>query len=115
MALGARHRYLPEPLSLFRVSPTQKSADLERAYRSDIRLVSDLRSDFPLSAEDSRAVDECIQDRERLIDDLHRPRELYRDRLYPAAKRVVSRILGRERARRISYAVRSRVGRVSPK
>ena len=46
MASGARHRYLPEPLSLHRVSATQKSASLETAYRSDIRLVTDLRRDF---------------------------------------------------------------------
>lgn len=107
MALGARHRYLPQPLSLFRVSPTQKSARLETAYRSDIRLVSDLRHDFQLSPADLRAVDESIRDRERLIADLRRPRSLYRDALRPAPRRILFRLVGRERARRVWHGLKA--------
>ncbi len=115
MASGARHRYLPEPLSLHRVSPTQKSARLETVYRSDIRLVSDLRRDFQLSPADSRAVDESIQERERLIAQLKRPPRFYRVLLRPAAKWIVVRLLGRRRARRLYDALTSRTGRASPR
>jgi glycosyltransferase involved in cell wall biosynthesis len=113
MALGARHRYLPKPLSLWRVSKTQKSAQLESVYRSDMRLVSDLRRDFDLSPEELAAVEESIADRERLIAELHRPRELYRDVIKPLPKQFVIGALGRDRARRLKRVVRSAVGRAS--
>lgn len=112
MAQGARHRYLPEPLSLFRVSATQKSARLEMVYRSDIRLVSELRDAFHLSPADLDAVEECIRDRQRLIAELHRPRRFVSDVLRPAPRRLVIAILGRHRARRIKRALLARVGRV---
>jgi glycosyltransferase involved in cell wall biosynthesis len=115
MASGARHRYLPEALSLHRVSPTQKSAHLETVYRSDIRLVSDLRRDFPLSAADNRAVDESIRDREHLIGELSRRRGFFPDVLRPAAKRVVVRLLGPRRARRLHFVLKSMIGRVVPR
>lgn len=115
MASGARHRYLPEPLSLHRMSPSQKSARLETVYRSDMRLVSDLRRDFQLSAADSRAVDESIQERERLIAQLNQPWGLYRDLLRPAAKRIVVLLLGRRRARRLYSVLKSMVGRGVPR
>jgi glycosyltransferase involved in cell wall biosynthesis len=111
MASGARHRYLPEPLSLHRVSPSQKSARLEAVYRSDIRLVSDLRRDFQLSPADSRAVDESIRERERLIAELNRPRRIVRR----AVARIVVRLLGRRRARRLSGVLKSMLGRVAPR
>lgn len=112
MASGARHRYLPEPLSLHRVGPNQKSAHLETVCRSDIRLVSDLRRDFRLSAADSRAVDECIQERERLIAQLNQPRRLSRDLPRLAAKKIVVRLLGRRRARRLYFGLKSVLGRL---
>lgn len=115
MASGARHRYLPEALSLHRVSSTQKSARLESVYRSDIRLVSDLRRDFPLAAADSRAVDESIEERERLIAQLNRPRGLYRNLLRPAAKRVLFGLLGRGRTRRVHLALKSTIRRLLPR
>jgi glycosyltransferase involved in cell wall biosynthesis len=113
MALGARHRYLPKPLSLWRVSKTQKSAQLENVYRSDIRLVTELRRDFNLSPEELAAVDESIADRERLIAELHRPHELYRDVIKPLPKQVVVGVLGRDRARRLKRIVKSAIGRAS--
>jgi glycosyltransferase involved in cell wall biosynthesis len=115
MASGARHRYLPEPLSLHRVSPTQKSARLEAVYRSDIRLISDLGRDFQLSAADGRAVDESIRDREHLIADLNRPWGLYRNLLRPTAKRIVFGLLGRQRAQRLLRVLKSMSGRGGPR
>jgi hypothetical protein len=111
MALGAKHRYLPRPLSLWRVSATQKSASLETVYRSDIRLVTELRRDFALSEEELRAVDDSVADRERLIAELHQPREFYRDVLRPLPKRAVIGVLGRDRARRMKQVVQSAIGR----
>jgi len=111
LATGARHRYLPEPLSLFRVSQSQKSAKLEAVFRSDIRLVSDLRRDFNLSETDLQAVDETIGDREIRIARLHRPSALFGNRLRLAVKRIVSGVLGRSRARRLNSLLKSKVGR----
>jgi glycosyltransferase involved in cell wall biosynthesis len=71
MAIGASHRYIPQPLSLFRVSPTQKSARLETAYLSDIRLVSELQATHDLTPDERRAVLWAIRERIRLIDELH--------------------------------------------
>jgi GT2 family glycosyltransferase len=101
MALGARHRYLPVPLSLFRLSGTQKSASLERMYRSDIRLYSDLRREFVLSPAEDAAVMASIRERQRLIAQFHVLWGIYPDLLRPVGKRVVSRLLGPERARRL--------------
>lgn len=114
MASGAKHRYVPEPLSLHRLSSTQKSAQVEAFYRSDISLVSDLRRDFPLSAAESRAVDVRIHERERQIADLYRPWGLYRNLLRPAARRIVIGVLGRRRARRLYCVLMSMIGRAAP-
>jgi glycosyltransferase involved in cell wall biosynthesis len=115
MASGARHRYLPEPLSLHRVSPTQKSAHLEAVFRSDIRLVSDLRRDFPLSAKDRRAVDESISDREHRIAELSRPQGFAADVVRRVAKRIAVALVGPQRARRVSRTLRSRIGHKAPR
>ncbi|MEO7295731.1 MAG: glycosyltransferase family A protein [Candidatus Limnocylindria bacterium] len=111
LAGGARHRYLPEALSLHRISAQQKSAQLDTVFRSDIRLVSDLRREFTLSAVDSLAVDESICERERLIAQLHQPWGLYRNALRPAAKRIAHRLLGGARTRHLYRVLRSTVGR----
>jgi glycosyltransferase involved in cell wall biosynthesis len=111
MASGARHRYLPEALSLHRVSPEQKSARLETAYRSDIRLVSDLRRDFPLRPEDRRAVEECIRDREHLIARLDQPAGPVPHGPRAAAVSVARRLLGERTVRRLSRRLRSLTGR----
>jgi len=112
MASGARHRYLPEPLSLHRVGPTQKSASLETAYRSDIRLVTDLQRSFTLTAEERHAVDECVRERERLIALLshssgsttHGPRAV--------ARRIAVRLLGEQRALRLNRRLKAVTGRI---
>jgi len=110
MAAGARHRYTPQLLSLHRVSAAQKSANLERAYRSDIRLVSDLRDSSRLSVPELEAVDRSIRERERLIaslDDGAVPRGI-RSRLVAGAQKV----LGRDRTRRLVHWLKSgRTGR----
>ncbi len=111
MAGGARHRYLPEPLSLHRVSPGQKSANLVAAYRSDIRLVSDLRRDFALGPEDVRAVDECIRERERLLAQIARPPRLLTPKRQAAAMSTAAWLLGERRARQLLEQLRSIVGR----
>ena len=115
MASGARHRYLPEPLSLHRVSPTRKSARLETVFRSDIRLISDLRRDFPLAVTESLAVDESIRDLERLIAQLNRPWGFVPDVLRPAAKGVIFGLLGRQRARRLARRLRFPVSHEAPR
>lgn len=114
LARGARHRYLPKALSLWRVSKTQKSASLRKVYESDIRLVSDLRRDYALSPDEVAAVDQSIADRERLIADLDRPRELMRDVLKPGPKRIVIGVLGRDRARRLKRVVQASLARAKP-
>ena len=108
MALGARHRYLPEPLSLHRISAEQKSAQLDTVFRSDIRLVSDLRREFTLSAADSLAVDESIRERERLIAQLSQPSRVVRR----VAAQIVVRVLGRRRAGRLYSVLTAAVGRL---
>ena len=115
MASGARHRYLPEPLSLHRVSPTQKSAQLEKVYRSDIRLISDLARDFPLGDDERRAVAESVQERERLIYELNRPWSLMRDVLRPALRRIVVLFAGETRTRRLAIALRSARNHIAPR
>jgi glycosyltransferase involved in cell wall biosynthesis len=111
MASGARHRYLPEPLFLHRVSPTQKSANPEASLRSIIQVATELRRDYPLSADESQAVDEIVLEAEHWIAELNRPWGLYRNVLRPAVLRVVVRLLGRRRARRLSGALKSMAGR----
>jgi glycosyltransferase involved in cell wall biosynthesis len=100
MAIGARHRYLPEPLSLFRVSPTQKSARARTVYESDIRLVTDLRRDFTLTPWQNHVVAESINERRRLIAQLDGRKSAYRAAIRPAAKQILFHLLGRTRARR---------------
>lgn len=96
MAAGARHRYLPKALSLHRVSATQKSANLEKAYRSDIRLVSDLRASANLSAEEIEAVEESIRHREYLIEHIG---DAPSGGLKRALVGAAGRVLGEERVR----------------
>jgi len=96
MASGARHRYLPELLSLHRVSRTQRSANLERSFRSDIQLLTDLRSAFELSPENLQEIDAAISERERLIAGVGSPRA--------RVERSLVRLLGRRRGHRLMAA-----------
>lgn len=108
MAGGARHRYLPEALSLHRISSTQKSARLETVFRSDIRLISELDRSYPLSPAERQAVADAILERERLIAQVRRSRALPRR----VAKKVAFRLLGADRTRRVTGVVRSLARRV---
>lgn len=106
LAAGARHRYLPKALSLHRVSPTQKSANLERAYRSDIRLITDLMQSADLTDEEIAVARESIRRREQLIEELgaSSPGERVRSVLRSAAWAL----LGRSRTERLVKSIRSR-------
>ena len=107
MASGARHRYLPEPLSLHRMSTSQKSAKVVAVFRSDIRLVSDLRRDFHLSAAENVAVAERVGELERKIATTRQPWA----RVRRGVRQFVVRVLGRRRASRISRQLKSPVRR----
>lgn len=107
MAMGARHRYLPAALSLHRMSGEQKSARLETVWRSDIRIIADLRRDFELTEAEERAVADAIRERETRIADLLRPHGFVRDVLRPTIKRVLIAVLGPARTLRLVRKVRS--------
>jgi hypothetical protein len=111
MAIGATHRYLPEPLSLFRMTQTQKSANLERVYRSDIELVTQLRDEFEFSKDERLAIDDCIRDRQSKLDALHGRRRMFRDVVRPRLKRMAGVVLGEYRALRLYRAARQLVMR----
>jgi glycosyltransferase involved in cell wall biosynthesis len=114
MASGARHKFTPKILSMHRVSPTQKSANVERAYRSDIRLVSELRRDFDLSEDELAAVDDCISTRERYIPLLKEaPVEVPLNSREKTAK-LVARVIGEDREYRLRMRIRSLLGKSDP-
>lgn len=103
MADGACHRYLAQALSLHRVSATQKSANVEAAFRSDIRLLTDLQESFDLSPDERAAVCEAVEVRERRIDQMSGPAGV-RD----VSVKVASSVLGRVGVRRLLGALRRR-------
>ena len=72
MARGAKHLYIPEALSLHRVSGSQKSANLRRAYESDIESIAAVIASGPLDAAQSRAARAAIRHRRRMITELGR-------------------------------------------
>ncbi len=110
MARGARHRYLPDALSLHRVSPAQKSADLVASYRSDIRLVTELRRDFDLGPEELRAVGWCLHDREKLIAGVEgRSRPV--PKVPVAVRSMAVRVLGERRIRVLAQRAKARMRR----
>ncbi len=73
LAAGARHRYVPETLTLHRVSDTQKSADRVRAYESDIRSISNVLQSAELTESEQRAAHAAISHRRRLISEVEHP------------------------------------------
>lgn len=81
MASGARHRYTPELLSLHRVSSTQKSANLKKAFESDIHIIQHLATNFDLTPAQVAATKQSIEQRRVLI------RNLWRARIRQIAKR----------------------------
>lgn len=76
MAAGARHAYLDEPLALHRISDTQKTASLERAYESDIRSIEAVAVAGGLTSEQDEAARRAVAHRRRLIAESKRPHSL---------------------------------------
>ena len=112
MAAGARHRYLPIPLSLHRVGPAQKSAALETVFRSDIRLVTDLRQSARLSHEELEAVEECVRVRRRYLARMKgRPTV---QRIRSVAVDAATAALGRSRVSGVSRRWRAGLRRLRP-
>lgn len=105
MARGARHRYLPMPLSLYRVAPGQKSAQLKVVYRSDIRIISDLRDTEQLSGAERRAVEECIAQREAAIAEIEAREQ--RSTLRKKSVALAQRVLGEARLHALVTALKS--------
>jgi GT2 family glycosyltransferase len=99
MASGARHRYLPEALSLHRITAYRKSADVERAYRSDIAILSDLKPLLAFSSGDREAIDHSILERQALIAQARSP--VFR------LKQRARMAIGYRRARALRRLVRS--------
>lgn len=67
MANGAKHLYVPEALTLHRISPTQKSANLRKAYEGDIRSITNVLESGLLSVDQTHAAKKGIRHRKRLI------------------------------------------------
>ncbi len=67
MAAGARHLYIPDVLAVHRVSVAQKSANVIRAYESDIQSIAGVLMSGALSRESRRAAKAGIRMRRRLI------------------------------------------------
>ena len=67
MARGARHCYVPVPLTLHRLSAAQKSSNAEVGLRSDIRVLSDLEGSGLLSRQERGAVHDSICGRLAMI------------------------------------------------
>lgn len=70
LAHGAKHLYMPEPLSLHRISATQKSADLRRAFESDIESIRLVVGSHLLTPQQARAARAAVIHRKRLIFEL---------------------------------------------
>jgi len=60
MALGARHCYVPQPLSLHRLSASQKSSQTEAVLCSDIRMLTDLEATGRLTRAERGAVHDSV-------------------------------------------------------
>ena len=67
MARGAKHLYMSDALALHRVSGFQKSADLERSFKSDIRIISSAVRSGLLTRPQVRAARAGIRCRKHLI------------------------------------------------
>lgn len=109
MAKGARHRYMPNALSLHRVSACQKSADREREYQSDIRLITDLVNSSILSPNELQIAKKSIAYRKHLAIKCHSLRA--RTRFYALLKSSFFLIFGKDLTLRLIASLRSRYDR----
>ena len=94
MAAGARHVYLPEALTLHRVSEGQKSTDRRRAYESDIRSITTVVESGTLSEQQAGAAQRAIRFRTRLISEIESP-----DRLANRLRRILRPVVSWVRTR----------------
>ena len=75
MANGARHLYIPAALALHRVSATQKSANLVKAFESDISSIRRLDTRL-LTAKQRMAARYAVLQRKIMIHQLRYPRSM---------------------------------------
>lgn len=106
LTAGAKHLYTDVGLSLHRVSDFQKSADVERSFRSDISILRSLIDSGSLTAGEKRSARRAIGHRKDLIAGRV-------DSLPSRAKRKARLELRRAgaRIRRVAGAVKRRVTR----
>lgn len=88
IAAGANHVYLDEPLALHRISDTQKTASLERAYESDIRSIEAVVESGGLTQRQRDAARRAVAHRRRLIAESRRP-----DSLFTIFRRLLRRLV----------------------
>ncbi len=93
MAAGARHLYVPDALSIHRISATQKSANHIKAFESDIRSISGVLNSFELTRSQRGAAKAAIRQRRRLISEESAPRSL-RNRIRNRLSLLKSRMGG---------------------
>lgn len=67
MAEGAQHLYVPQLLALHRISATQKSANLRRAYSSDIESITAILASGALAPGQATAARAAIAHRRRML------------------------------------------------
>ncbi len=76
MVAGHKHRYIPDRLSLYRVSPTQKSASFVETWRSDITIINDALKAPHLTREERKAGKNAILRRKSYIAEHLHPKSL---------------------------------------
>jgi GT2 family glycosyltransferase len=110
MSMGARHCYLPAPLTMHRLSPAQKSSDAEAGLRSDIRILTDLENSGRLSRQERMAVHDSVCGRLALIaalDEAPLRRALRVTGTYLAHPASLVRAVGRRTRRMLRSASRA--------
>lgn len=110
MSMGARHCYLPAPLTMHRLSPAQKSTDAEAGLHSDISILTDLEDSDRLSPGERRAVHDSVCGRLALIAGLDKAplrRALRVTGTYLAHPASLLRAVGRRTRRMLRSASRA--------
>jgi len=103
---GARHRYLPQVLSVHRVSSFQKSADEAGVFAASIEALEHLLSDPRVTPDQRAAIDRSIDNNREMIAQLPVTRAM--ERQSRAMRRAVRRIVGPrhvDTAMRVIHAV----------
>jgi glycosyltransferase involved in cell wall biosynthesis len=92
MARGARHRYTPQVLSVFRVSGFQQSASSVRVHESNVEVYENLLNEPLLQPSAVQAIERSISRERQMIVDEPVQREL--ERQYRGLVRIVHRVVG---------------------